>query len=183
MKRFIFATVAVLFAWLGLATVPASAQNIYPYQQPMFRPGWSTPLSPYLNMLIPGNPAINYYALVEPQFQRRQYRNIMNQTIQGLINELPQPPGIMLEEDFNAPMPAAGHPTAFNYTGSYFTTLTGQAVPSLGGYAQRGAGGAMGASSRPGLMGGGTGMTRPGMGMGSPGTWPNMRPGMGPMGR
>jgi hypothetical protein len=180
MKRFILALLAVPLAWLGLAAVPAAAQNVYPYQQPRFGPGWQTPLSPWLNMLIPGNAAVNYYALVEPQFQRRQYRNQLNVTIQGLINEIPQPPGIMSEEDFNAPMPATGHPTAFNYTGSYFTTLTGQPVPSLGGYAQRttGAGGMMGPGRRPGLMGGGTGMMRPGMGVGAAGTWPNMRAGM-----
>jgi hypothetical protein len=185
MKRFILAAFAVFSTWLGLAAVPAAAQNIYPYQQPMFRPGWTTPLSPYLNLLIPGNAAVNYYALVEPQFQRRQYRNIMNQTVQGLINQLPQPPGIMSEEDFNAPMPATGHPTAFNYTGSYFTTLTGQPIPSLGTYSQRtmGGGGMMGAGRRPGTMGGMTSYMRPGMGAGGAGTWPNMRPGMGPAGR
>jgi len=187
MKRFIFAAVAVLFAWLSLAVGPAAAQNIYPYQQPMFRPGWQTPLSPYLNMLIPGNAAVNYYALVEPQFQRRQYRNIMNQTIQGIINQPPEPPGIMLEEDLNAPMPATGHPTAVNYTGTYFSTLNGQPFVSEGAYSQRRpttGPGMMGPGGRPGLMGGGgMGMMRPGMGVGASGTWPNMRPGMGPMGR
>jgi hypothetical protein len=190
MKRFIFAAVAVLFAWLGLAVFPAEAQNIYPYQQPQFRPGWQTPLSPYLNMLIPGNAAVNYYALVEPQFQRRQYRNIMNQTVQGIINELPPPPGIFAEEDLNAPMQGTGHPTAVNYTGSYFSTLNGQPFVSEGTFSRRpgmgggmmGAGG-MGAGGRPGMMGGAMGAMRPGMGMGASGTWPNMRPGMGPLGR
>src|SRR5579875_1140256 len=176
MKRFIFATLAVFFVWLGAATGPAAAQNTYPYQQPMFRPGWSTPLSPYLRMLVPGNAAVNYYGLVEPQFRNREYRAVMNQTIQGLINEMPEPPGILLEEELNGPMRATGHPTAFNYTGSYFTTLTGQPMASLGGYGQRAAGGGR-------MMGMGMGMMRAGMGMGGAGTWPNMRPGMGPMGR
>jgi hypothetical protein len=185
MKRFILAALAVISTWLGLAAVPAAAQNTYPYQQPMFRPGWTTPLSPYLNMLITGNPAVNYYGLVQPQFQGRQYQNTTNQTIQGLINQLPQPPGIMSEEDFNAPMPATGHPTAFNYTGSYFTTLAGQPIPSLGTISQRrmgGGAGGMGMGGRPGMMGGMTSYMRPGMG--AAGTWPNnMRPGMGPFGR
>ena len=185
MKRFILARLAVLSTWLGLAAVPAAAQNVFPYQQPQFRPGWQTPLSPYLNMLIPGNTAINYYALTEPQFQRRQNYNQMNQTIQGIINQLPQGPGIMSEEDFNAPMTATGHPTAVNYTGSYFSTLNGQPFASEGAYSQRrmGAGGGMmGPGGRPGMMGMGGGLMgamRPGMGLGAAGTWPNMRSGMG----
>jgi len=178
MKRFVLAVFAVGFTWLHMAVEPAAAQNIYPYQQPRYGPGWQTPLSPYLNLLIPGNTAVNYYALVEPQFQRRQYRNIMSQTLQGLINQIPPPPGIVSEEEFNVPMRATGHPTAFNYTGSYFnSTLIGQ--PLVSAFPQRriGAGGAM-------VPGGGSGMM-PGMGgmMGGSGIWPNMRPGMGPTGR
>src|SRR6516165_6138325 len=123
MKRFVLAALAVPLAWLGVAAAPAAAQNIYPYQAPRYGPGWQTPLSPYLNLLIPGNTAVNYYALVEPQFQRRQYQNITSLTLQGIMNQLPSPPGIPLEEDLNAPMPATGHPTAINYTGSYFSTL------------------------------------------------------------
>jgi hypothetical protein len=180
-------TLAILSIWLGFAAMPAAAQNIYPYQQPRYQYGWQTPLSPYLNMLIPGNSAVNYYALVEPQFQRRQYYNQMNVTVQGLLNQMPQPPGVMAEEDFNAPMPATGHPTAFNYTGSYFTTLTGQPIPSLGIYSQRrtgAGGGGMGMGARPGMaMGGMMGYMRPGMGAGAAGTWPNMRPTMGQVGR
>jgi hypothetical protein len=183
MKRFILAALAVLLAWLGLPAVPASAQNIYPYQAPRYGPGWQTPLSPYLNLLIPGNAAVNYYALVEPQFQRRQYRNQLNLTLQGVINQLPQPPGIV-EEDFNAPMPATGHPTAINTTGSYFSTLLGQPYAGEGAFMQQrrtGAGGMMGAGGRPMGMGmGGMGM---GGVMGGAGIWPNIRPGMGALGR
>jgi hypothetical protein len=181
MKRFILVTLAVVSAWLGFAAMPAEAQNIYPYMQPRFQYGWQTPLSPYLNLLIPGNTAVNYYALVEPQFQRRQYFNQMSQTVQGILNQLPQPPGIMPEEDFNAPMPATGHPTAINYTGQYFSTLMGQPYVSTGAYAsaQRRMG-MMGPGMRPGIGGGGIySYMRPGMGMGAAGTWPNMRPGMG----
>jgi hypothetical protein len=184
MKRFVLAALAVLLAWLGLSAAPAAAQNIYPYQAPRYGPGWQTPLSPYLNMLIPGNAAVNYYALVEPQFQRRQYRNQLNQTLQSLMNQFPEPPGIN-PEDFNAPLQSTGHPSAFNYTGSYFnSTQLGQ--PIVSPYARRmGAGaGMMGAGARPMGMGGMGmgGMGMGGMGMGA-GVWPNMRPGMGPLGR
>lgn len=188
MTRFILATLAVGLVWLGLAAPPAAAQNTYPYQQPRFGPGWQTPLSPWLNMLIPGNAAVNYFALVEPQFQRRQFYNQTNQTLQGILNQLPQPPGIMSEEDLNAPLASTGHPTAVNYTGSYFSTLMGQPYVSAGAYSPRRTGaGAMGPGGRPGGMGmGGSGTwpnTRAGMGAGAAGTWPNSKPGMGPLGR
>lgn len=179
MKQFVLAALAVLLAWLGLATAPAAAQNIYPYQQPRYGPGWQTPLSPYLNLLIPGNTAVNYYALVEPQFQGRQYQNQMNLTVQGLLNQFPEPPGIV-PEDLNAPMRATGHPTAINYTGSYFSTLSGQPFMGEGAFSQRrmvAGTGTMGAGSRPGM--GGMGMGGMGMGGGA-GVWPNMRPGMAP---
>lgn len=183
MKRFTLALLAVPLAWLGFAAVPAAAQNAYPFQQPRYGPGWQTPLSPWLNMLIPGNAAVNYFALVEPQFQRRQYFNQNNQTIQGILNQIPQPPGTLTEEDLNAPMPGSGHPTAINYTGTYFSTLMGQPFTSTGAYAQRRTGaGMMGPGGRP-MGGAGWPNMRPGMGMGASGTWPNRRPGMGPLGR
>lgn len=179
MKRFILSPLAVVLMWFVWAAGPAAAQNAYPYQTPRYGPGWQTPLSPWLNMLIPGNSAVNYFALVEPQFQRRQYFNQMNLTVQGLINRLPPPPGTMEELDLDAPMPATGHPTAVNYTGSYFATLMGQPYTSVGVYSQRRTGAAMmGPGGRPGMMGGMGGM-RPGMGMGGGSNWTNMRPGMG----
>ncbi|HTU91085.1 MAG TPA: hypothetical protein VMF69_13490 [Gemmataceae bacterium] len=184
MKRFILSPLAVALVWLSWAAGPVAAQNTYPFQAPRYGPGWQTPLSPYLNMLIPGNAAVNYFALVEPQFQRRQNFNQINQTLQGLVNQIPQGPGIMEEEELNAPMRSTGHPTAVNYTGSYFSTLTGQPYSSVGAFAQRRTGAGMMGSGRSGMMGGsmGGGM-RPWMGgTGGSGMWPNMRPGMG-MGR
>lgn len=178
MKRFALSPLAVALVWLSWAAIPAAAQNVYPYQAPRYGPGWQTPLSPYLNMLIPGNAAVNYFALVEPQFQRRQYFNQLNMTVQGLINQLPPPPGIMEDVDLDAPMPATGHPTAVNYTGGYFGTLTGQPYTGVGALAIRRTGGAtMGPGGRPGMMGGMGGAMRPGMGGGS--NWTTTRPGMG----
>lgn len=180
MKRFILSPLAVVLMWFVWAAGPAAAQNAYPYQTPRYGPGWQTPLSPWLNMLIPGNAAVNYFALVEPQFQRRQYRNMLGQTLQGIINQVPPPPGILEEEDLSAPMPATGHPTAVNYTGTYFSTLTGQPYSSVGVFAQRRTGvGAAGPGGRPGMTGGAMGGMRPGMGMGGGGSWTNTRPGMG----
>jgi hypothetical protein len=54
-------------------TLAASAAQA---QQPGVQPGapYITPpvLSPYLNMLRSGNPAVNYYGLVRPQIQQGQ---------------------------------------------------------------------------------------------------------------
>ncbi len=179
MKRFILAALAVPLAWLGLAAVPAAAQNIYPYMAPRYGPGWQTPLSPYLNLLIPGNTAVNYYALVQPQFQNRQFQNITSQTIQGMINQLPLAPGAITEQDLNAPMPATGHPTAVNYTGTYFSNLMGQPYSGMGAVQRGMAASAMG-PGRPGMMRG-----VGGMGTGGGAAWfgGGMRPGMGVPGR
>jgi hypothetical protein len=118
MKRSLLASFAALLGLLA-AYSPVSAQFTYPFQAGQRYPGWQTPLSPYLNLLRPGNPAVNYYGLVEPEFQRRQDRGVIYNSLQSLANQLPQRPGIM-EEEFNAPLRSTGHPTAFGYTGSYF---------------------------------------------------------------
>src|SRR5262249_24801187 len=165
-------------AWLSLAAVPVAAQNIYPYMAPRYGPGWQTPLSPYLNLLLPGNTAVNYYDLVQPQFQARQFYNQTTLTIQGIVNQLPPPPGFVTSPDLDAPMPATGHPTAFSYTGSYFkSTMTGQPMVSIQPQRRMGQGtGMMGPGGRPMGMGGlGAG--------GGAGVWPNMRTGMGTPGR
>jgi hypothetical protein len=118
MKRFILALFTALLGLLA-ASSSASAQFTYPLQGAQRYPGWQTPLSPYLNMLIPGDPAVNYFALVQPEFQRRQDRGVIYNSLQSLGAQLPQRPGIA-EEEFNAPLRSTGHPTAFGYTGSYF---------------------------------------------------------------
>jgi hypothetical protein len=119
MKRLILAPLAALFGLLTVTVAPAAAQNTYPFQQPRFGLGYHTQLSPYLNMLNPGDAAANYYGRVLPEFQRREDRKQIYGSIQGITNLLPRRPGIM-EGEFDAPMPSTGHPTAFGYTGSYF---------------------------------------------------------------
>jgi hypothetical protein len=195
MKRFILAPSVVLLCWLGFAAVPAAAQNTYPYMPPRYGPGWTTPLSPYLNMLIPGNPAVNYFGLTQPLFQQRQFANQTTLTLQGILNQYPPSPEVIEGEEAYAPLNATGHPTAINYTGSYFSTLLGQPYTGVGslqirrtGVGMAGAGrGAMGMGGMGGMMGmGGMGgmMGMGGMGMGGGGMWPNTaRPGMGPGGR
>lgn len=119
MTRFILAPLAVLFALLALSAAPAAAQYAYPIQPPRYGPGYTPLLSPWLNMLRGGDPAANYYLGVEPEFQRRQDRNIMYGQIQGMTNLLPARPQIR-EDEIDRPLASTGHATAFGYTGSYF---------------------------------------------------------------
>ncbi len=119
MTRFILAPLAVLFALLALSAAPAAAQYTYPVQPPRYGPGYTPLLSPWLNMLRGGDPAANYYLGVEPEFQRRQDRNIMYGQIQGMTNLLPARPQVR-EDEIDRPLASTGHATAFGYTGSYF---------------------------------------------------------------
>jgi hypothetical protein len=123
MQRFILASLASSLV-LAAAGAPARAQNIYPYQQPQYGPGYQTQLSPYLNMLRGGDPAANYFLGVLPEFQRRENRNEFRSQIQGLqvlTSPLRQNPLAGLDEgDIPRGMSASGHPTAFSYTGTYF---------------------------------------------------------------
>jgi hypothetical protein len=163
MNRFAIAPFVISLAWLISDLGFASAQFTYPYRPPQYGPGYAPQLSPYLNMLRPGDPAINYFSGVMPELQRRQDRTNMYGSLQGLMMQLPAPPNLS-EQDFDVPMVSTGHPTAFNYTGMYFNnSMIGQgtAIP----YSQRRGG--MMSQQRPGQMGG------------SGGTWPNMMPRMG----
>ncbi len=119
MKRSILPLLAALFVLLALGVDPAAAQFAYPFQPPRYGPGYQTQLSPYLNMLRGGDPAANYYIGVVPEFQRREDRNRIYNSLQTMPNRLPAPPGITEEIDFDTPLPPTGHPTALGYTGSY----------------------------------------------------------------
>ncbi len=119
MQRLMLSPIVATLGSLVLGVVPALAQNIYPYQPPRFGPGYQTQLSPWLNMLRGGDAAANYFLGVQPEFQRRQDRNQIYGSLQGMRNLLPQRPGVT-DQDINTPLPSTGHPTAFGYTGSYF---------------------------------------------------------------
>lgn len=164
MKRLILAPFAALLACLTLGSAPASAQFTYPFRPPQYGPGYQTQLSPYLNLLRGGDPAANYFIGVVPEFQRRQDRNALYSSVQGLANQIPLPPGIT-DRDIDVPLSSAGHPTAFGYTGSYFSG-NAPTRPVANPFPQRRAG--AGPGQRPGQM--------PGQGGG---IWPNMMPQMG----
>jgi len=75
-------------------------------------------LSPYLNLLRGGNPAVNYYNGVLSERDRRFFQQQAGQSILGLEQEVGaiQP----VSEDLLPTLPGTGHPTAFGYAGSYF---------------------------------------------------------------
>jgi hypothetical protein len=100
----------VLFCLLVAAT--ADAQVVSPQYQP--RP----PVSPYLNMLRGGNPAINYYGVVRPQAQTAQ-------ALQQLQNQQLVLPTVranvpLTDDDLTLGVPTTGHPVQFMNYGQFF---------------------------------------------------------------
>src|SRR5437867_42378 len=119
-------TVAVAAALIFLLTANAATAQYpgNPYQN-LNRFGPPTPggpygpgLSPYLNLLRGGLPAVNYYNGVLTERDRRLFQQQAGQSILGLEQEVGAlQPG---EEDLLPTLPGTGHPTAFGYSGSYF---------------------------------------------------------------
>jgi hypothetical protein len=119
--------------FLLIIAKPATAQ--YP-GNPYQRFGTPNPggpygpgLSPYLNLLRGGNPAVNYYNGVLSERDRRSFQQQAGQSILGLEQEVNTvQPG---SEDLLPTLPGTGHPTAFGYAGSYFpqTAYPGRTGP------------------------------------------------------
>jgi hypothetical protein len=96
-------------------------------------------LSPYLNLLRGGPPAVNYYNGVLSERDRRLFQQQAGQAITGLEQDVnAAQPG---SEDLLPTLAGTGHPTAFGYSGSYFpaTNYPGRYGPG---------GAALGARSR-----------------------------------
>lgn len=122
MKRFILASFASLVGVGALAVGTASAQSVIPYRAPAYGPGFQPQLSPYLNFLRGGDPAANYYLGVVPEFQRRQDRVLLGSNIAGLEERYSEVEDELRPGEALMPrLPATGHATVFNNTGSYFS--------------------------------------------------------------
>jgi hypothetical protein len=134
MKRFLLTSLAALIG-MALGTAGAArAQNTYPYLPPAYGPGYQTQLSPYLNFLRGGDPAANYFLGVLPEFRDRQFINQTRSQIGGLqilTAPLRTPAEVISEGDIPRSLQASGHPTAFGYTGTFFSgqQQTGFAQP------------------------------------------------------
>src|SRR5579864_5687257 len=99
MKGFLFLTVAFLIQGIG---APLYAQEAY--TRPMTGPSNSPPLSPYLNMVRGGNPAVNYYGLVRPQMQaQHSIQQLQQQNTAAAANS-----GLTMDA-----YPNSGHPVQF----------------------------------------------------------------------
>jgi len=75
-------------------------------------------LSPYLNLLRGGPPAVNYYNGVLSERDRRMFQQQAGQSIIGLQQEINAPAG-ETDDLLLSTLPGTGHPTAFGYAGSY----------------------------------------------------------------
>lgn len=85
--------------------------------QPRVGPTNRPAVSPYLNLLRPGNsPGVNYYGLVRPQMEFRN--NIQNLQQQVTTN---QQAIAGLNDAVNTGIPVTGHSTSFLNTGGYFS--------------------------------------------------------------
>ena len=112
-------------AVLGLCSLLAPAawsQGVY--VPPPTSPYPRQPLSPYLNLLRSGNPAINYYGLVRPQQQFYSSISQLQQQVQAPVNAA-------LIADPNI-YPYTGHPTRFFNYSHYFFNQGGGGVVSGG---------------------------------------------------
>lgn len=112
MKRGFLILLVVAVAPAGMAV----AQQ--PGQSPYGNPG----ISPYLNLARPGNPGINYYALVRPQQQVDAYIQHQMALQQQSANA-----GTL---DPNAPL-TTGTVVRFQSQGSYFGTIRPTPVAPL----------------------------------------------------
>jgi hypothetical protein len=73
MKRLVLAS----FATLGLLATASPGHAQFTYIPPATSPFYRPPVSPYLNLALPGNSALNYFGLVQPQIQTANQLQIL----------------------------------------------------------------------------------------------------------
>lgn len=140
---------------LALAAVfaiasPAHAQTYQTYQQPYVSPYGGGGMSPYLNLLRGGNPAVNYYGLVVPQIQaQNQFQQLQTRVAGGSTGASSS----FVGQPTNRVQVDTGHEAEFLSYGGYFNRIGSQGSYNPG--TRYGQGG------QPGLYGGGIG--QPGM--------------------
>jgi hypothetical protein len=109
----------LLFTNVATAQYPGNPyQNLNRFGTPTPGGPYGPGLSPYLNLLRGGLPAVNYYNGVLSERDRRMFQQQAGQSILGLEQEVGAvQPGT---EDLLPTLPGTGHPTAFGYSGAYF---------------------------------------------------------------
>jgi hypothetical protein len=124
MKRFVGAAVASLGLLAGLCGGTAWGQSMYG-RGPAY-PGQRPTYSPYLNLFRGGNPVLNYYGLVKPEFEFRG-------AVAGLRTQVAG-----AQSDINAlqagdtTLPATGRKVGFMTQSKYFMTMSGALNPAGG---------------------------------------------------
>jgi hypothetical protein len=133
MRRAILALSAGLALLLTLSE-PAAAQMSGPFLQPRSGGLPQTPfstspvVSPYLDIVRGGNPAINWYLGTLPEFDRRNFQNTLLAALPGLEGYGNQPAGIA--QNFEIPtLPQTGHLAGFQSFGSFYSFGSNQVRP------------------------------------------------------
>jgi len=103
---------------LSLGMLPATAGAQY-QRPPQFNPYNRPALSPYLDLVRGGNPAINYYLGTLPEIDRR-FMAAQQQFMQNQIGQLQTQGAPPDQDDFVPVLPQTGHAAAFQTYGGYF---------------------------------------------------------------
>jgi hypothetical protein len=120
MKQLLAVSIAscgILFC-VSLGTAHAQVGN---YGRPYPGPGSQPALSPWLNLVRPGNPAVNLYLGVYPEFERRAAEVQFGTAISDLERRVGGLQGLY-EEDLLTGLPPTGHGAVFNSYAGYFNT-------------------------------------------------------------
>jgi hypothetical protein len=140
MKRFWLSAAVIALVILG-ATGEVPAQNFsYPYYQRPSNPIPQAALSPYLNIRSGGtNPAINYFGMTLPEFDRRatslQFRGALLELDRRTTMPLIPEQGLV-----GTLLPQTGHPVYYGNYGPYYALspylrpgqTTAPVTPALG---------------------------------------------------
>jgi hypothetical protein len=139
-KGTVMASIAMLVTFSANS---GRAQGPYPPTSPYSRPPvmggygpygpYSPGLNPYLNLIRPGSPAINYFGGVLPERERRLFQQEFGQTLLDVEQRGAAAPEA---EDLLLTLQSTGHPTQFGYYGSYFPTMAYGARPAMTGQSQ-----------------------------------------------
>ena len=118
MKRYqVLALVSLSWLTFGVAVEPAYAQIPIQQQAPL-TPTNKPFISPYLNLLRPGDPNFNYQTLVRPQVEFRSGIGQLNQQLQTTQRQV-------TNLEVESGLPPTGHATQFLNLGGYFLSRGG----------------------------------------------------------
>jgi len=124
MNRLLIGSLAALGLLAIPAAQPAQAQN---FSRPgYYNPANSPRLSPYLDIVRGGNPAINYFLGTLPEIERRRTQALYGSAIRDLQGQVN---GLEAGEDFLTPLAGTGHVAVFNNLGGYFPPNGRQQTP------------------------------------------------------